>query len=95
MPSFLLTKFIHCDIVYFERRDFMNMGDIVSLISTVGFPIVCCIAMGWYVKYTTDKNREQINEMNTQHKAEMDVLTAAINNNTLALQKLSDKLEKE
>lgn len=78
-----------------ERRDFMNMGDIVSLISTVGFPIVSCIAMGWYVKYTTDKNREQINEMNTQHKAEMDVLTAAINNNTLALQKLSDKLEKE
>lgn len=73
----------------------MNMGDIVSLISTVGFPIVCCIAMGWYVKYITDKNREQINEMNTQHKAEMDVLTDAINNNTLALQKLSDKLEKE
>lgn len=73
----------------------MNMGDIVSLISTVGFPIVGCIAMGWYVKYTTDKNREQINEMNAQHKAEMDVLTAAINNNTLALQKLSDKLEKE
>ena len=95
MPSFLLTNFIRRDIVYSERRDFMNMGDIVSLISTVGFPIVSCIAMGWYVKYTTDKNREQINEMNTQHKAEMDVLTAAINNNTLALQKLSDKLEKE
>ena len=73
----------------------MDMSNVVQLISTVGFPIVCCIAMGWYVKYTTDKNREQIDSMNTQHKAEMETVTAAINNNTLALQKLSDKLEKE
>lgn len=73
----------------------MNMSDVIQLISTVGFPIVCCIAMGWYVKYTTDKSREQIDSMNAQHKAEMETVTEAINNNTLALQKLSDKLEKE
>ena len=33
------------------------MGDysnIVQAISTIGFPIVCCIAMAWYVKYQND-----------------------------------------
>ena len=82
-------------MVFFERRDNMDMSNVVQLISTVGFPIVCSIAMGWYVKYTTDKNREQIDSMNAQHKAEMQTVTSAINNNTLALQKLSDNLEKE
>ena len=28
--------------------------DYVQLISTVGFPIVACIALAWYVKYMTD-----------------------------------------
>lgn len=28
--------------------------DYVQLISTVGFPIVACMALAWYVKYMTD-----------------------------------------
>lgn len=31
------------------------MNDIVSIISTVGFPIAACIAMGVYVKDVTAK----------------------------------------
>ena len=70
----------------------MGVNDIVSIITTVGFPIACCVAMGYYVKYVTDKNREQIADMNRQHKEEMATITDALNNNTVALQKLSDKL---
>lgn len=70
----------------------MGVNDIVSIITTVGFPIACCVAMGYYVKYVTDKNREQIADMNRQHKEEMSTITSALNNNTVALQKLSDKL---
>lgn len=66
------------------------MQAVLTAITTVGFPIVCCIAMAWYVKYTTDKNREEISTLNEQHKAEMLQVTTAINNNTLALQKLCD-----
>lgn len=69
------------------------MGDVTSLlssISTLGFPIVCCIAMAIYVKYITDKNREEVAELNKQHKEEMGEVTTAINNNTLAMQKLTD-----
>lgn len=70
----------------------MNINDILTAVTTVGFPIVCCGAMMYYVKYTTDKHREEIETLNTQHKDEMKEVTSAINNNTLALQKLCDKM---
>lgn len=68
----------------------MDVTEIMNAIATVGFPIVCCLAMAWYVKYTTDKNREEIHNLNEVHKSEMLEVTNAINNNTLALQKLCD-----
>ena len=68
---------------------------VLSAISQVGFPIVCVIAMAWYVKYITDKNREEINRINEKHATEMKEITTAINNNTLALQRLCDKLGSE
>ena len=73
----------------------MGIPEVISAITTVGFPIVMCGAMAWYVKYITDKNREQINEMNEKHKTEMNDIVTAVNNNTLALQKLCDKLGSE
>lgn len=73
----------------------MSVQDIMSAITTVGFPIVCCIAMAWYVKYTTDKNKEEVEKLNDQHREEMKEVTTAINNNTLALQKLCDLMRTE
>lgn len=72
----------------------LTVEGIVSAISTIGFPIVCCLVLGWYVKYITDKNREEINKLNEQHKAEMTDVTQAINNNTLVMQQLIDSLNK-
>lgn len=71
----------------------MDINAVVTAISAVGFPIVCAIAMAWYVKYTTDKHREEITKLNTEHKQEMTEITKAINNNTLVIQKLCDKLD--
>lgn len=72
--------------------EYMNINDILTAVTTVGFPIVCCGAMMYYVKYTTDKHREEIEALNKQHKDEMKEVTNAVNNNTLALQKLCDKM---
>lgn len=72
----------------------MTVDAVVSAISTIGFPIVCCLVLGWYVKYITDKNREEINKLNEQHKTEMTDVTQAINNNTLVMQRLIDSLSK-
>lgn len=67
---------------------------IVQIVQSVGFPIAMCVAMGAYVKYTEDKSREERLEMQTQHAEEMDSVKTALNNNTLALQELVEKLNK-
>ena len=71
------------------------MQDIVSVVSAVGFPIVCAIACGYFVKWQYEQNAKQIDEMRKEHKEEVTKMTEALNNNTLALQKLIDRLEKE
>ena len=48
--------------------------------------------MGWYVKYTTDKYSKQVEEINAKHNEEMKNVVEALNNNTLALQKLCTKI---
>lgn len=68
----------------------MDVNTILQAVGTVGFPIVCSVAMAWYVKYMTDRNREDVDKLNEQHQQEMKEVTTALNNNTLALQKLSD-----
>lgn len=70
----------------------MDLNAITELVSTVGFPIVCFLMSGWYVKYREDKNDEKFDKLNTQHDEESKRLTDAVNNNTIALQKLTDKL---
>lgn len=73
----------------------MDVNAILQAVGTLGFPIVCAVAMAWYVKYMTDRNREDICKLNAQHQQEMKEVTTALNNNTLALQKLSDVISKE
>lgn len=67
--------------------------DWMQLVSTLGFPIVMCGAMAWYVKYSTDESNKRIDSLNENHKAEVTSIKDALNNNTLVLQKLIDKLE--
>ena len=62
----------------------MDIQAITQVVSTVGFPIAMCCLMGYYIKYTEDRHREEVSE-----------LTKAVNNNTIVLQKLTDKLGKE
>ena len=59
----------------------MEMSTILEIISSVGFPIACCIAM--FV---------QQNKMSENHKNEMSEMKSAIDNNTIALTKLIEKL---
>ena len=71
----------------------MNTQDILSAITTVGFTIVMCFACAWYIKYTNDKQREEVEKLNDQHAKEIDKVTEAINNNTVALTKLAERLD--
>lgn len=59
----------------------MEAEAIVTLISNMGFPIACAVAM--FVMW--DKERRE-------HKAESEKWTEAINNNTRVMERILDKL---
>ena len=61
-----------------------TLQTVISLIKDLGFPIAVCIAMFWL-------NNKQVE----QHKEEMSKVTDALNNNTLALTELRDRLDKK
>lgn len=70
----------------------MDVNTVISMIGSVGFPIVACVAMGWYVKYQTDQNNSEVQAMRKEHAEEISKVTEALNNNTLAIQRLTDKM---
>lgn len=69
------------------------MSDIMTIISTLGFPIAACVGMAWFVKYQTDINNKNINQMRTEQLDQVKSMTEAVNNNTKAIQHLVDKLD--
>ena len=46
----------------------MEINDIVNIVTSVGFPIVASGAMGWYVKYISDKHSEEVQQLNSIRK---------------------------
>lgn len=60
------------------------VNELSTLISTLGFPIGMCLIMCYY-----------INKINDAHKEETDKFAEALNNNTVVLQKLCDKIDRE
>lgn len=71
------------------------MQEIMTVINTLGLPTVVAIVSMWYVKYREDKNDERIDKINELHKQEMLDITEAVNNNTLALQRICDTFEQK
>lgn len=79
------------ELVPFLLED-SSMQDIVTMITTLGFPIVACLLLGWFVKYQTDRYEEELKEIRKDHKQEVQRMTEAINNNTLALTRLCERM---
>ncbi len=82
------------------------MQDILTIIQTVGFPIAVAIAMFVMLQNEQKAHREETEKLNetitdlkiTFNGAITDqerTITEAINNNTLVIQKLLDKLEEK
>ena len=82
------------------------MSDFITIIQSVGFPIAVAIAMFIMLqneqkehKAETERITETLNRLeltfnNALHEQES-TIAEAINNNTLVIQKLIDKLEKD
>lgn len=79
------------------------MNDIISIIQTVGFPIACAVAMFLMLQSEQKAHKEESAKLtetivdmkitfnNALHDQEHNI-TEAINNNTIVIQKLIDKL---
>lgn len=52
----------------------MDFAEILSAISNVGFPIVTCGAVMWFVKYMTDKYDARIDDLTTVVQENTDVI---------------------
>lgn len=59
----------------------MDVNSICQAIGSVGFPIIACV----YLYLHMEKQDEQ-------HKEEMGEITKALNNNTIALTKLTERM---
>lgn len=46
----------------------MNVNDIINIISSVGFPIMACIALGYYVMHELDGLKDNINDLTVSIK---------------------------
>ena len=62
----------------------MDVNTLIQLVGSLGFPIVACGALFW-----------RMIKSDEQHKEEMNKMSEALNNNTSALVKLTEKLEME
>lgn len=80
-----------------------SVPDVITIIQTVGFPIACCIALFIYLIRSAKAHKEEVTELkqaiydlrssvsDSMTKQEKE-LTQAINNNTIAMQRLADKI---
>lgn len=62
----------------------MDVNTLIQLVGSLGFPIVACGALFWRMVKSDE-----------QHKEEMNKISEALNNNTNAIVKLTEKLDKE
>ena len=62
------------------------MEQFVTIISSLGFPIAMCIFVCWYVMRQNENYRQDIKDMQNDHKEEIEKLTKAVN-------KLCDKID--
>lgn len=56
----------------------------VSLLQGVGFPIVCCFGLGWYISKQSSEHRSMIKELSESWNKTLDSLGEAIKENTKA-----------
>lgn len=88
VKHFLFTNKSIC--VMIEKGGDIMTNEVITLINSLGLPTVVACASMWYVKYREDKNDQKIEKMTEEHKEEMTDITNALNNNTLALQRICD-----
>lgn len=73
----------------------MDANVIITMVGSLGFPIVACIFMAIFFNKVNENYRQDIKELSSNHRDEMEKVTEAINNNNSLLERILDRLNKE
>ena len=71
----------------------MDANTLITMIGSLGFPIVACCGMAYFFAKANDNYRLDMKEASARHKEEIDKMSEAINNNTKALELLIQKMD--
>jgi hypothetical protein len=91
--SYKLT--LNSSLAIIVKRWFTVMEQWVQIISTYGVSIAAMIALAVYIVKKDKENQAVINEIMNEHKSEVNDLRKTIENNTLIVTKLYERLSNE
>lgn len=69
------------------------MQEIIEVIQTLGFPIAACVFMAYENHTARESYYRNLADITNAHVEESKAFTDALNENTLALQRLTDCLQ--
>lgn len=74
----------------------MDANTVTQIVSSVGFPIACCIVLIFFVKYVIEKFLSAVSDMNAKimlmqekHEEEMKTIKEALVGNTMAIREMN------
>lgn len=68
------------------------MEVVLQIIQTVGFPIACCVFLGFFIKKQNDEYREDVKAITDKYEVSIDKFSKAIDRNTRILTALEAKI---
>lgn len=70
------------------------MEIILQVIQSVGFPIACCVFLGYFIKKQSDEYREDVKDITEKYNEAIKDFRKALERNTIVLSAIDKKLEK-
>lgn len=69
------------------------MEIILQVIQSVGFPIACCVFLGYFIKKQSDEYREDVKDITEKYNEAIKDFRKALERNTIVLSAIDKKLE--
>ena len=65
----------------------------LQIIQSVGFPIACCLFLGYYIKRQNEYYREDVKTITEKYEKAIDKFSRSIDKNTLILTAIETRLK--
>ena len=69
--------------------------DILNVIQSVGFPIACCVFLGYFIKTQNAQYREDVKEIPEKYENAVREFSKSLDSNTQVLTRIEAKLGPE